>query len=261
VSESGGFEGAPLSPDYGKGCYRRAILLRNAAPTRVEAALEDDPHAFALTLGHDGERVTSLSASAHRYPLTTCSGATGALQSVVGAPLRDALLGLKRHADPRSNCTHLFDLAALAIEHVFRAERERLYRIEIPDAIDGRTEARLDRDHGRVLTWSVRHGVITAPERFAGQRVLGGFTRWATAELAGEELEFALVLARGYFVALSRLYDMDAASLGPASDDPMPSGVCYSYSPGQAEHAYRVVGSRRDFTDSPEQLLHWHTAR
>jgi len=68
----------------------------------------------------------------------------------------------------------------------------------------------------------------------------GRFTRWAVANLAGEELEFALVLQRGYFVALSRVYDMETVPMGPASQDPMPSGVCFSYSPGQAEHAYRV---------------------
>lgn len=248
----------PLNPRYGTGCFRRAIRLRQASATRVEAALEDDPHAFALAIEHDGERVTAITSEAHRFPLTTCRGATGALQSIVGAPLGRSLVDLKRHADPRSNCTHLFDLAALAIAHVFRAERERVYRIEIPDAVEGRTEARLDRDSGRVLTWSLHEGVITAPERYAGQRVLGGFTSWATAHLGGEELEYAVVLARGFFVALSRIYDMEAGSPGPASDDPMPSGVCYSYSPGQAEHAYRVAGSRRDFSAAPEQLLRWY---
>ena len=80
--------------------------------------------------------------------------------------------------------------AALAIAHVFRADRERVYRIEIPDEVEGVTEARLDRDHGRVLTWSLQDGVITAPARYAGQRVLGGFTSWAVANLSGEELEF-----------------------------------------------------------------------
>lgn len=250
---------AALDPRYGSGCYRRTIVLRQKGPARVEAAVEDDPHAFAITLEHDGERVTAVSAVAHRYPLTTCNGATVALQSVVGAPLSASVIELKRHADARRNCTHLFDLAALAIAHVFRAGQERVYRIEIPDEIDGLTEARLDRDHGRVLTWSLQHGVITAPARYAGQRVLGGFTSWAVANLAGEELEFALILQRGYFVALSRVYDMQTVSMGPASEDPMPSGICFSYSPGQAEHAWRVPGSRRDFSDTPEQMLRWYS--
>jgi hypothetical protein len=47
--------------------------------------------------------------------------------------------------------------------------------------------------------------------------------------------------------------------MGPASEDPMPAGACFSYSPGQAEHAWRVAGSRRDFSDTPEQMLHWYT--
>ena len=259
MSTTAGGYTAALDPRYGSGCYRRTIVLRQSGPSRVEAAVEDDPHAFAITLEHDGERVTAVSAEAHRYPLTTCNGATAALQSVVGAPLSASIVELKRHADARRNCTHLFDLAALAIAHVFRAARECVYRIEIPDEIDGLTEARLERDQGRVLTWSLRHGVITEPARYAGQRVLGGFTSWAVANLAGEELEFALVLQRGYFVALSRIYDMQTVSMGPASEDPMPSGICFSYSPGQAEHAWRVPGSRRDFSDTPEQMLRWYT--
>jgi hypothetical protein len=258
MSATGRGYAAARDPRYGSGCYRRVIVLRQCGPSRVEAAVEDDPHAFAVTVEHDGERVTSIEAVAHRYPLTTCSGATAPLQAVVGASLSESIVDLKRHADPRRNCTHLFDLAALAIAHVFRADRERVYRIEIPDEIEGITEARLDRDHGRVLTWSLQDGVITAPARYAGQRVLGGFTSWAVANLSGEELEFALVLQRGYFVALSRVFDMARVSMGPASEDPMPSGACFSYSPGQAEHAWRVAGSRRDFTDTPEQMLHWY---
>lgn len=247
----------PLNPRYGTGCYRRAIRLVRIDAHTVAAAVEDEPHAFSLRLSHDGERVTGIEAEAVRYPLTTCSGATAALTSVVGAPLSAATLELKRHADPRANCTHLFDLAALAVAHALRGTPERVYRIDIPDMIDGCTEARLDRDGGRVLTWSLRKGRITAPERYARQPVMGGFTRWATANLAGDELEHALLLSRGVFVATSRIFDMDAGPMGPASEDPMPQGVCWSYSSPQAEHAYRVPGIRRDFSETAGELLRW----
>jgi hypothetical protein len=249
---------AALAPGYGTGCYRRAIRLSAVGPRRVEAVLEDDPHAFALHIDHDGERVTAVCAHAERFPLTTCPGATQPIEALVGAVLSTVTLELKRHADPRSNCTHLFDLAALAIAHAARgAGGERRYDIEIPDARDGHTEARLYRDGEIVLRWSIEHGRITAPDVFAGQQVLGGFTRWASATLAGEELEHALMLARGYFVALARLYGMDVAGAGRAIDHAMPSGACHSYSPGVVEDAWRVVGSRRDFSASPEGLLRW----
>lgn len=250
---------APLNPRYGTGCYRRAIHLRAVRPGRVEAALEDDPHAFALSLEHDGRQVTGIDARAVRVPLTTCPGAAGPLRAVVGAPLGTAVHDLRRFADPRSNCTHLFDLAALAIAHAARGDSERRYELHVPDEIDGAAELTLDCNGGRVLSWSVERGVIRAPERYAGQAVLGGFTRWAVANLDEQTIEYALIMQRGYFVGHSRRYDMEALGAGCAADDPMPMGACYSYSPGTVERAYRIPGSRIDFSDCPERLLRWET--
>ena len=60
MSTTAGGYTAALDPRYGSGCYRRTIVLRQSGPSRVEAAVEDDPHAFAITLEHDGERVTAV---------------------------------------------------------------------------------------------------------------------------------------------------------------------------------------------------------
>ena len=249
---------APLNADYGKGCYRRVVLLDAPDAQTVAAALEDDPHAFSIRLSHDGSSVTGVSAHAERYPLSTCSGATTPIRALVGAPLSVASLELKRHANPRSNCTHLFDLAAWAIAHAARGARGTTrYEIDVPDAIDGRHEAALRRDGVEVLRWVLKHGCIEAPAVYAGQQVLGGFTRWASSTLAGEELEHALMLARGYFVSLARIYDMAAAGSHPAAEHPMPSGSCYSYSPGVVEEAWSLPGNRRDFSDEPAALLRW----
>ncbi len=249
---------APLDPNYGSGCYRRVVLLDAPDARTVVAALEDDPHAFSIRIGHDGLRVTSVNAHAERHPLSTCSGAVRPIVALVGASLSQASLELKRHADPRANCTHLFDLAGWAIAHAARgAGGPRRYEISIPDAVEGRTEAVLLRDGSEVLRWTIEHGRISAPVRFAGQQVLGGFTRWASATLEGEELEHALMLARGYFVSLARIYDMVAAGSHPAADHPMPAGSCYSYSPGVVEEAWSLPANRRDFSATPELMLRW----
>jgi hypothetical protein len=248
---------APTDPRYGTGCYRRLIRLHRRDARTIDAALEDDPHAVALVLSHDRTHVTAVEARAERFPLTTCSGATGALQSIVGAPLAPSTLALKRHADPRSNCTHLFDLAALAIAHALRDETTREYRIAIPDMVDGVQEAVLERDGAEVLRWTLKRGRITAPAPYAGQMVFGGFTTWVLANLANDDLEHALLLARAVFVASSRMFDMDQAHKGPAAEHGMPLGVCWSYSSPRAEQAYRVRGSRRDFTTTPDALLRW----
>lgn len=258
VRETGYDTLAPFDANYGKGCYRRVVLLDVPDTFTVTAALEDDPHAFFLRIAHDGERVTAVSAHAERHPLSTCSGAVGPITALVGARLTQASLELKRHADPRANCTHLFDLAGWAIAHAARgATGLRRYEISIPDAVEGRMEAVLLRDGEEVLRWVIEHGGITAPERFSGQQVLGGFTRWASSALSGDELEHALMLARGYFVSLARIYDMAAAGSHPAADHPMPAGSCYSYSSGVVEQAWSLPASRRDFTATPETMLRW----
>jgi hypothetical protein len=249
---------APLDPRYGSGCYRRVILLSSPVAGVVEAALEDGPHAFSIRIEHDGERVIGVRAHAERYPLSTCGGAVRPIQALVGASLSGVSLELKRHADPRANCTHLFDLAGWAIAHAARGiPGTRRYDISIPDAIDGRAEARLSLDGAEVLCWLIEHGRILAPAPYAGQQVLGGFTRWASGALRGDELEHALMLARGYFVSLARIFDMQAAGSHPAADHPMPAGSCYSYSPGVVEQAWSLPDNRRDFSASQSDMLRW----
>ncbi len=246
---------APLDPDYGGGCYRRAIRLVPTGANSIEAALEDDAHAFALTLHHDGQRVTAIEGRAVRYPLTTCDGAVVPLRAMAGAPLGDARQELNAYVDPRANCTHLHDLALLAIMHAFRAEPACRYDISVPDTHEGRTLAILERDGVRLLGWELHDGVIETPALYAGQVALGGFTRWARTALEPRELEHALMLQRGCMVARSRIFDR-AAHREPAVRHGM-RAVCYSYSPGQVEHALGTPGSRLDFTDTPEELLRW----
>ena len=35
--------------------------------------------------------------------------------------------------NPKANCTHLYDLTLLALQHSLRNEEERIYDIDIPD--------------------------------------------------------------------------------------------------------------------------------
>lgn len=249
---------AVYDPRYGSGRYRRAIVLHRDSPRCVCAAVEDDPHAFSVTLEHDGERITAIAAHAERYPLTTCPEATQELHSLVGAPLSDPLRTLGRWQNPRRHCTHLFDLAALAMVHARRGSRERRYDVTIPDVIDGRTVATLDCDGTRVLEWTLENNVIVAPGLYAGQKVFGGFTGWARTALDDTEFEYAFVLQRGFFVALSRVFDEEAVPPGPASLDPMRPDSCYSYSALHSSRAWRVPRNRRDFTAAgSEALLRW----
>jgi hypothetical protein len=128
----------------------------------------------------------------------------------------------------------------------------------IPDVVEGRTVATLDCNGERVLSWTLEHDVIVAPERYAGQKVFGGFTGWARETLDDDAFEHSFLLQRGFLVALSRRFDEDVLPPGPASQYPMRPDSCYSYSTLHSSRAWRVPGNRRDFTDAGnEALLRW----
>ncbi|MBY0421071.1 MAG: DUF2889 domain-containing protein, partial [Parvularculaceae bacterium] len=84
--------------------FRRRIQIE-PEEGRVAAAVEDDFHAMAVVLRHDGRVATSVEALMDRAPWTTCPGAPAALKrSFEGAALSafPALGGKTQH------CTHLY---------------------------------------------------------------------------------------------------------------------------------------------------------
>lgn len=81
------------NPNYGSGVFRRRILLRSAGQ-RVIAELEDDNHAFRISMGHDGRVITEIESEFLRVPKSTCDGARDPLMVLVGSPLSDSPLAL-----------------------------------------------------------------------------------------------------------------------------------------------------------------------
>lgn len=242
----------PLRPDYGRGSYRRRIRLR-AEGRCVTGDLEDDFHRFRVHLEHDGEVVVRAEGEALRFPWTSCPGAVAPLARLEGMRLSRSSRAAHGHTDPRAQCTHLFDLAGLAIAHASRGA-SRDYDIEVPDRVDGRTRATLRRDGEPLLHWEIERSRIAAPEPFAGRSTRSGFLDWVQETLDPDLAEAALVLQRACSIALGRLYDMDRVE-GPSAFGVMAGGVCHTFSPGTMEQARRVVGSARDLTQAPEALL------
>jgi hypothetical protein len=245
--------GEPRLP-YGEGVFRRVFLLV-AGQGRVVAELEDDFHRFRVTLVHAGSRVVSVRGEAFRYPWTECPGATVALRALEGMPLSARPSAAAEHADPRRNCTHLFDLAALAVAHAAAGRERRRYEIEIPDRREGRTRARLARDGAPLLDWELENATIAAPAPFAGQSLRGGgFLCWAERELERDTAEAAVALRRACLISMGRMRDLDAApdasvylAMAPAS--------CHTFTAGVAERARRMHGTSLEFTHRPELLL------
>jgi len=173
----------------------------------------------------------------------------------VGMPLAAAASAVRRRTDPRAQCTHLLDLAGLAVAHAAAGRERRGYEIEIPDRVEGRSHARLRRDGEALLDFEIDRGAIVSPAPFAGQPSFGaGFGRWAEATLAPDLAEAAIVLQRACGISMGRQWDMDQVP-GAWAFGAMMGGACHTFGAGVVEGAHRVVGSMRDFTDAPERLL------
>ena len=168
---------------FTEGPYRRRIRLLSTDPGVVEAALEDDFHHFALTLRHDGERVIDIAGRARRWPWSTCADAVIPLRQIEGMSLSPRCTSVATAADPRANCTHLFDLAGLAVAHAARGVERRQYDAEIPRPVDRRSRARLWRDGQVVLEWQLVDGAVVDAPPYSDVPWNGGFMRWTEATL------------------------------------------------------------------------------
>jgi hypothetical protein len=238
----------------GAGIYRRRILLVGE-PGRVAGDLEDDFHHFRVQLDHDGERVRAARGQAVRFPWTSCPGALEPLRRLEGLRVGAGASAAFGHTDPRAQCTHLFDLAALAAAHAGRERARRDYEVEVPDRVEGATRARLRRDGAPALEWELNRHEIMSPRSFAGVRLLGrGFLAWCDEHLDADGVEAALVLRRACYISMGRGHAFDAMA-GPTAFMALTAGSCHTFTPGIVEDARRVRGSTRDFTDAPERLL------
>ena len=229
--------------------FRRAIVIRHQGG-QVDADLEDDFHRFGVTLRHDGHVVLEVAARAERYPWATCLEAPLVLNALKGVQVSADPTALFRHADPRLHCTHLFELAALALAQAARGDGSRLFEAEVSDPVDGVRTARLYRDGSLALEWRLAGDVIVAPAAYSG-RALSSFNSRSLADLPPEQAETLLILRRVAQTAKGRLINVDAFASAAEMGRP---AQCYSLQPANAARATRVKGSVRDWPDR-EALL------
>ena len=242
------------NPDYGNGIYRRRIRLENL-PQHVIAELEDATHGFRLKLSYADEQVSDISAQPIRYPFNTCPGAVDALKPLIGCALTTDSSSLRRVLDPGQNCTHLYDLAVLALAHSTRSTQHKVYDIIVPDERESGSSISVLCDGEPVHQWQVKSHCLTEPQFLQGKPLMHGFYSWAIKAFSKDELEAAIILQRGYFVAQTRRYDYINSAGRSALGDKMPEGACYTYNAGVVEQAFQTEGMVRDFTDTQEQLL------
>lgn len=247
---------APITnPQYGRGLFRRRIRLI-AEPGQVRAALEDVAHAMRLVLRHDGTRITAIEPDFRRIPLTTCPGAAEPLRAFAGTPLATPMRRMFGEHNPRAHCTHIYDLALLAMAQALRGG-VRQYDVEVPDEHPGPAWSRVLRDGIEIHRWQTFEARIVAPEALFGRPLIKGFTLWAYERFGAdaEALEAAMVFHKGYLVSGSRRYDVDAYAGRRAADAGVLRGACHSYSEPTVFRAVTIGGTHRDLTDAGEALL------
>jgi hypothetical protein len=241
-----------VSADTG---YRRRIRLVSTDDHTVVGDLEDDFHRFRITLVHDGERVVNLEGEAIRYPWSACPAAKNLLSRFHGEELFSRCSALATHDNPKSHCTHMFDLAALAIPHARSGREQRQYDAFIPEFVERRSTPTLRRDGEPLIEWHTDRGTITGPDPFTGVSMTSGFIRWAEDSLDDDALEAAMVLRRAWDIARGRGRDLDhmatAAELAPH----LPPAPCFTFQPEIVDRSRRMVGTARDFSDRPDDLL------
>lgn len=238
--------------------YRRRILLRSTTADEVVGDLEDDFHRFRVTLSHEHGRVRRVGAEALRFPWTTCPDAAAPLRALEGTALTARVTHAADVTSPRANCTHMFDLAALAMTHALRDDERRGYDAALTPLEGSEQIATLERDGASVLRWTIRWGDDGArcvdPEPFASARWRGGFMRWADATLDPELAEAAVVLRRVADIGLGKGMALDRYERASDLEYPM-IGVCYTMQAERIEVAFRNRDTIRDFTERPDALL------
>ncbi len=230
------------------GALRRRIeLVSRAGPDgqgEARAAIEDDFHHFRVDIRHDGHQVTHATAAALRFPYTACPEATGQLALLNGMPLSTVANSVTRQTDARIHCTHMLDLAGLAVATAARAIPRRRYDCTVPDRVDGGTRPSLMRDGRPLLDWDVRGDVIVGPSPYAGREIRAGFAGWALKTLGEDEAEAALVLRRAVTISIGRINEHDQWRHARST------GFCYSQQPERAQQAVTIGGSVINWPDA-----------
>lgn len=235
--------------------YRRRIQL-GCDGRRAWADVEDDPHRFSTTIDYAAGRVTGILGEGLRTPWTTCALAADVLQGLKGAPLDRSPFEVLARVNGSSHCTHMLDLAALAISAAARNLSARAYEVSaIAWTEDGRElrEGELHRDGARLAEWRAADWIMEAPPHCKGFS-LRKFGSWLAVNQGREDdVEALFVLRRA--VLVSSVVTMDLDRFANAEELPLMAGSCFTFQSGRSPEGRRQVGSTRDFTRSPTDLL------
>lgn len=220
--------------------YRRSIHIDSNGRDFAFAELEDDIHAFAVTLHHDGVSIVRIEVDIRRAPWSTCPGAKAVLQrDIVGLNLTD----VRKYPDKVKQCTHLLDLAIWAAGYAEQTIKVN-YDVLVADAKNGVRHAEIWRDGQYQIGWDESKFTLLQPIEVAGLNLFQ-INDWLKT-LSPNLQEAVRILRWGNMIANGR-----AMSLEAQSDATKMPPNCYSFQPERAVEAKRV-GIIRDFSFGKE---------
>jgi hypothetical protein len=224
-----------LLPDYA-----RRIDVRTS-PGRVVAEMEDYVHHFRVELEHADGVVTRAVGTGVRVPWTTCPlGAAGVARlagAKVGPDTGDTWVG----SDRTDQCTHVIDLAAVAVAHADRPSLRYLARVSPGGG--PRRRAVLSADNEPVLVWELEDDLVTSG-LFTGLRVRSSQLKQRMRELPdADQREHVAILRRACHIAPSRMVDLDDYQV--ADQIGIIDSSCLTLQPSVAPTSRRVRGSAR----------------
>lgn len=238
----------PVNPNYGSGVFRRRIV-RSCDGRYASASLLDDFHEMDVSLSVERGVIVDATASMARYPKTTCTGACGAIAALRGLPIDS----LRSKVDRGGQCTHLFDLASLALSWLAangdEGEHVQVIEIALTDR-DEKVRQQLDLtiDGATALSLKLRGETIVEPAQYGGRALFDGFGRWVSETFARDEAELWRLAQMSVFVARGRRHFVDGPEPRTSSQEPIRKGACFSYSGEAYEVARDNIGYVRDMS-------------
>tara|TARA_R110002167_G_scaffold30753_28_gene101553 strand:+ start:351 stop:1175 length:825 start_codon:yes stop_codon:yes gene_type:complete len=244
------------------GRARRMIDLKRWDQNTVVGWLEDDFHHFGVTLVHEGTVITDVSATAVRYPWSSCGLAPQALRPLIGKALSPRCSDIGQRLAMREQCTHIFDLTGLVMAHAVRGIPHRHYQAitesrEImgwknhKNPIFGPTTIHLEQDGKTVMQWRSEKSDIIDNDTGHRQSLGRGFREW-TESLDLEHGEYATILRRALLVSGGRSMVHDNYPSAAAMDQPE---LCYSFQASRRDNALRMHDTTKDYADAAEAML------
>lgn len=214
----------------------------------VLATLDDNHHAMWCRLHHDGQAAVRVESGMPRVPLTTCPAAAALLDELIGLPLSTVRSDLFAGGRARRQCTHLFDIAALALLFANAPEDSRTIDVVIPDDLAGRLTVSGMLNGETAIEFVVQSERIASPPELAGQHLKLGYVPWASARFGGAYLDVALMMQKAFMVAEGWPYLIDRQPGRGVTDATELKGACFSYTEPRFSNAREVAPHVIDFS-------------